>query len=164
MHGNVCCSPERETASPANSARHVWERVNSGVTDGMRLIPGGESLMGNDRDYGFPADGEGPVHRVALAPFWIDACAVTNEQFNAFVHATGFKTDSERFGWSFVFQGHLSPGDQAAAPRLVVQGVEWWCRVEGATWRHPEGPASGIKQRWQHPVVHVSWNDALAYA
>jgi formylglycine-generating enzyme required for sulfatase activity len=88
---------------------------------------------------------------------------VTNEQFNAFVNATGYKTDAERFGWSFVFVGELAPKLRSAALHAVAQGSEWWCRVEGATWRHPEGPGSTIKQRWDHPVVHVSWNDAFAY-
>lgn len=119
--------------------------------------------MGNERDYGFPADGEGPVHRVRLDPFYVDATAVTNEQFNSFVNATGHKTEAERFGWSFVFFGDLSPQQYRSAVQTVVQGTEWWCRVDGAAWRHPEGPGSNIKQRWQHPVVHVSWNDAAAY-
>lgn len=129
----------------------------------MKLIPGGDFMMGNERDYGFPADGEGPVHRVALEPYWMDATTVTNEQFNAFINATGYKTESERFGWSFVFMGHLTPAQRAQSVRLVVQGSEWWCRVDEASWRHPEGAGSNIKQRWSHPVVHVSWNDALAY-
>lgn len=129
----------------------------------MRLIPAGEFLMGNDRDYGFPADGEGPVHRVGLDAFWLDPTTVTNEQFNEFVNATGYRTEAERFGWSFVFFGHLDRKQRENSVRLVVQGSEWWCRVEGATWRHPEGPGSNIKQRWRHPVVQVSWNDAQAF-
>ena len=162
MTGQPCCSPNRETAAPAAAAPE-FSRVAGGGTDGMMLLPGGEFLMGNERDYGFAADGEGPVHRVTLAPFWIDACALTNEQFNAFVNATGYKTEAERFGWSFVFFGHLTPTQRATAVRLVAQGSEWWCRIDGATWRHPEGPGSTIKQRWTHPVVQVSWLDALAY-
>lgn len=130
----------------------------------MALIPAGEFEMGTDGDYGFPLDGEGPAHAVKLAAFYLDATCVTNEQFNAFVNATGYKTESERFGWSFVFFGHLSLKQQATAVRLRVLGSEWWCRVDGATWRHPEGPGSHIKQRWAHPVVQVSWSDALAYA
>ncbi len=129
----------------------------------MTLIPGGEFLMGNERDYGFPLDGEGPVHAVKQAPFYLDVATVTNEQFNAFVNATRYKTEAERFGWSFVFQGQLSAKQLSTSVRAVVQGSEWWCRVDGATWRHPEGPGSNIKQRWAHPVVHVSWNDAAAY-
>jgi formylglycine-generating enzyme required for sulfatase activity len=115
------------------------------------------------RDYGFPADGEGPVHAVKLAPFWMDATCLTNEQFNEFVNATGYKTESERFGWSFVFMGHLTLAQRERSVQLVVQGSEWWCRVDGAMWRHPEGPWSNIKKRWSHPVVQVSWNDAQAY-
>ena len=141
-----------------------FARVTHGITVGMKLLPGGSFLMGNERNYGFPADGEGPVHRVTLAPFWIDVCAVTNEQYNDFVNATGYRTEAERFGWSFVFIGHLTAAQREKAVRLFVQGSEWWCRMDGATWRHPEGPHSNIKERWSHPVVQVSWNDALAYA
>lgn len=120
--------------------------------------------MGNVRDYGFPSDGEGPVHEVELAPFWMDATTVTNEQFNAFVNDTGYKTEAERFGWTFVFGGHLSPRQLQAAAAARVLGSEWWCRVDGADWRHPEGPGSNIKNRWGHSVVQVSWRDARAYA
>ena len=120
--------------------------------------------MGTDGGYGFAADGEGPAHPVLLAPFAIDATCVTNERFNDFVNATGYKTESEQFGWSFVFYGQLTPRQRETAVRLVVQGSEWWCRVDGATWRHPEGPGSTIKQRWHDPAVQVSWRDAAAYA
>lgn len=129
----------------------------------MGFLSGGEFLMGNERDYGFPADGERPVHAVKLSPFWMDATCVTNEQFNEFVNATGYKTEAEKFGWSFVFMGHLTEAERARSVRLVVQGSEWWCGVDGATWRHPEGPGSNIKKRWSHPAVQVSWNDAQAY-
>src|SRR5688500_15783946 len=130
----------------------------------MMLIPDGEFMMGTDGTYGFQVDGEGPAHQVELSPFHLDATCVTNEQFNAFVNATRHKTDSERFGWSFVFVGFLSAVQRAKSARVAVLGSEWWCRVEGASWRHPEGPGSNIKQRWDHPVVHVSWQDARAYA
>lgn len=120
--------------------------------------------MGTDGDYGFKADGEGPAHAVSLAAFYIDACCVTNEEFSAFVNATGYKTDSERFGWSYVFQGHLDAKRLAQTRAMAVAGSEWWRGVDGASWRHPEGSGSNIKQRWKHPVVHVSWNDASAYA
>ena len=130
----------------------------------MQSIPGGEFLMGTDGDYGFAADGEGPAHAVELAPFFLDATCVTNEQFADFVNATRYRTEAERFGWSFVFFGHLTPAQLARSVRVRVAGSEWWCRVDGATWRHPEGPDSNIKKRWSHPVVQVSWNDACAYA
>ena len=138
-----CCAPGREPAAPGGNG--AWVRVNAGPTLGMRRLDGGEFLMGTDGTYGFAADGEGPAHPVHLEPFFIDATCVTNEQFNAFVKATGYRTEAERFGWSFVFQGHLTAPQQAVAVRLRVLGSEWWCRVDGATWRHPEGPGSGIK-------------------
>ncbi len=140
-----------------------FRRVATGATVGMKLLAGGEFMMGNENAYGFPADGEGPVHAVRLEPFWIDETCVTNEQFNAFVNATGYKTESERFGWSFVFYGHLTAGQLAATAPVSVLGSEWWRRIDGATWRKPEGPGSSVKGRWGHPVVHVSWNDAQAY-
>jgi formylglycine-generating enzyme required for sulfatase activity len=130
----------------------------------MVRLEGGEFTMGTDATYGFPADGEGPAHPVRLRPFWVDSTTVTNEAFNTFVNATGYRTEAERFGWSFVFFGHLSKPDQASIPRARVLGSEWWCRVEGATWRHPEGPGSNIKNRWHHPVTQVSWHDAVAFA
>ncbi|MXY87491.1 MAG: formylglycine-generating enzyme family protein [Dehalococcoidia bacterium] len=109
-------------------------------------------------------DGEGPVREVTLRPFAIDAHAVTNAQFAAFIEATGYETEAERFGWSFVFRRHLS---RQMARRLektnaVVQ-APWWIAVPGARWDLPEGPGRDLRGREAHPVVHVSWNDARAY-
>lgn len=118
--------------------------------------------MGSADADGWPADGEGPVRAVTLQPYYIDDRCVRNEQFNEFANATGYKTEAERFGWSFVFHLFLS-ADQLARVTQRVIGSEWWCRVDGATWRHPEGRGSNIKKRWAHPVVHVTWNDAVAY-
>lgn len=129
----------------------------------MKPIPAGPFLMGTEDADGWKADGEGPVREVTLRAFWIDACCVTNEQFAAFVNASGYKTDAERYGWSYVFYHFLPSGRYERAANRVV-GSEWWCAVEKATWRHPEGENSNIKKRWDHPVVHISWNDARAYA
>ena len=159
-----CCAPSAGPRAGAAAAPARFGRVVAGSLAGMRSLAGGEFLMGTDGGYGFAADGEGPAHPVQLAAFALDATCVTNEQFNAFVHATGYRTDSERYGWSFVFEGLLTARQRAEAVRAVVQGSEWWCRVDGASWRHPEGPGTTIKQRWSHPVVQVSWNDAGAYA
>lgn len=166
MDDNTCCAPGRPAdglTTPATGTEG-FRRISTGSTEGMRLIPGGDYRLGTDGVYGFAADGEGPAHTVTLAPFLLDATCVTNEQFNLFVNATHYKTEAERFGWSFVFIGHLTAKQQETAVRAHVLGSEWWCRVEGATWRHPEGPGSNIKQRWAHPVVHVSWHDATAFA
>ena len=108
----------------------------------------------------YPSDGEGPPHELHVDSFLIDAFAVTNAQFAAFAAATGHRTEAEAFGWSFVFAGLLP--DEFEDTRGVV-GAEWWRQVYGASWRHPEGPQSLIDDRPDHPVLHVSWNDANAY-
>jgi formylglycine-generating enzyme required for sulfatase activity len=100
------------------------------------------------------------VHDVTLDAFRIDRYAVTNDAFARFVESTGWRTDAERYGWSFVFAGLLPEG--FADTRGVV-GAEWWRQVPGADWRHPEGPESHLDARSDHPVVHVSWRDAQAY-
>ena len=126
----------------------------------MVQLSGGRFLMGSDDD-SFPADGEGPVREVTLSPFWIDRYAVTNAAFTAFTQATGYVSEAERFGWSFVFYGLLPEG---FPPTRGVAQTPWWRQVYGATWAHPEGPHSDLSGRAEHPVVHVSWNDAAAYA
>ena len=130
----------------------------------MVRIPGGEFGMGGADPDGRPADGEGPVRTVALRPYLIDATAVTNRQFAAFVKATGYVTEAERFGWSFVFHLFVGPAQRPHVVDATVPEAPWWLAVEGATWRSPEGPGSTVQTRPQHPAVHVSWNDAHAYA
>lgn len=116
--------------------------------------------MGSTDRRAYAGDGEGPVHAVELAAFVIDAVTVSNERFGAFVAATGYQTASEDCGWSFVFAG-LLPDD--FPPTRAVVATPWWRQVEGADWRHPEGPHSSVDDRADHPVVHVTWHDALAF-
>ena len=130
----------------------------------MILLPGGEFLMGTDYERAFTADGEGPIRPVTLSPFAIDTYPVTNKDFAAFVDATGYRTESEVFGWSFCFWMHLPPERLDELVEDTVAAAPWWCKVQGADWAHPEGPGSDITTRPNHPVVHVSWNDAAAYA
>jgi len=160
-----CCAPSDETrraapapippGGPAPSAQG-----STLVEPGLIALDGGEFTMGTDGDYGYVVDGEGPAHRVTLSPFAIGRCAVTNEQFAAFAAATGYRTEAELHGGSFVFAG-LLPDD--LPPTQAVAAAPWWRAVEGAEWRHPEGPGSGLADRAEHPVVHVSWNDASAF-
>ena len=125
-------------------------------------IPGGEFTMGTDLPDGFPADGEGPPRKVTLRPFRIAAITVTNEQFAQFVRATGYITQAEEAGSSFVFYLQVPPQARAAI-RRVPSGLPWWLEVGDACWQRPEGPGSHLRGRMDHPVVHVSWNDAQAY-
>jgi formylglycine-generating enzyme required for sulfatase activity len=129
----------------------------------MTELPGGKFLMGTDEDIGFPADGEGPVREVELDPFFVDLCAVTNRQFADFVKAKHYRTEADQFGWSFVFHSQVPGGRSRELVQDTVHGLEWWCKVEGASWRRPEGPGSQLKGRWNHPVTHVSWADAQAF-
>ncbi|GAA3371050.1 formylglycine-generating enzyme family protein [Streptomyces antimycoticus] len=154
-----CCTPSRGggAAVPAPAAT----AHTGGYETDMALLPGGTFLMGTEDADGFPADGEGPVREVTVAAFRIDVHAVTNERFARFVRETGHVTEAERFGWSYVFAGFLPAALRRGAPR--PEGTPWWCGVEGASWRAPEGPGSEVGERSRHPAVHVSWNDAVAY-
>jgi formylglycine-generating enzyme required for sulfatase activity len=131
---------------------------------GMARIPGGAFLMGYEGADTFLDDGEGPVREVTLSPYWIDAKAVSNAEFARFIQATGHTTDAEREGWSFVFHALLRPDVRAAVRDTTVPDAPWWLALDGAQWRHPQGPGSTLAGREDHPVVHVSWNDAAAYA
>ncbi|MFI6416902.1 formylglycine-generating enzyme family protein [Streptomyces sp. NPDC050842] len=158
-----CCMPSAGGAPASRVGLPLAHRTpRTPSSDGMVLLPGGEFLMGADDAESFPGDGEGPVRLVRLPPFRIDACAVSNERFAAFVADTAYQTDAERFGWSYVFAGFLPADLRRGAPR--PEGTPWWCGVEGASWHRPEGPGSTLEGRGAHPVVHVSWNDAAAYA
>ena len=127
----------------------------------MTRLDGGAFLMGTDSDAGFPDDGEGPIRRVELDPFYIGATAVTNQQFGRFVKETGYRTEAEAFGWSFVFHLFASPEIREECGSPV--DTPWWLAVEGVTWRAPAGPGSSSGARQNYPVVHVSWTDAMAY-
>ncbi|WP_419866505.1 formylglycine-generating enzyme family protein [Ornithinimicrobium cavernae] len=125
-------------------------------------LAGGVFWMGSEDPDANPSDGEGPVRQVEVPAFAIDACAVSNAQFAAFVAETGYVTEAQEMGWSYVFAGFLPPRLRAVSPRPPT--VPWWCGVRGASWDRPEGPGSSVEERWDHPVVHVSWRDAETYA
>ncbi|MGV3466701.1 MAG: formylglycine-generating enzyme family protein [Heyndrickxia sp.] len=160
-----CCSADRSSVQtdfiPIEKKPHpsTFEKKN---TEDMVIIKGEEFLMGTNDSEGFLADGEGPVRSVKVHTFWIDKYAVSNARFLEFVKATDYKTDAEQFGWSFVFYQLLSK-ETAMKVQQVPHNTPWWAVVEGAYWFQPEGPDSNIEARMNHPVVHISWNDAKAY-
>jgi sulfatase modifying factor 1 len=161
-----CCVPSKERAIALEISRKASAeraRAASASTEGMIKLDGGRFLMGTESDEGFPDDGEGPVREVTLDSFYIDACPVTNRQFDEFVRKTDYTSEAERFGWSFVFHKHIPEEDYARLVDRTVPGINWWCKVNGSYWRYPEGPGSNIESRWERPVVHVSWNDAVEY-
>jgi formylglycine-generating enzyme len=132
------------------------------VIGALVTLPGGRFLMGSEDEDINPGDNEAPIREVTVLPFRIDPMAVTNARFGAFVKATGYVTDAERFGWSFVFH-LLLPPSLAHTIHQAVAAAPWWLPVPGACWRAPEGPGSDVGARRNHPVVHVSWHDAMAY-
>jgi sulfatase modifying factor 1 len=157
--GQSCCAPSRNP--PGRPVGHSSRAEGGGpVTVGLVPLEGGRFLMGNETAEGFPSDGEGPLRAVTLTPFRIDPVAVSNARFAAFVGATGHVTEAERYGWSFAFAGLLPPD---APPTRAAGEAPWWRQVFGADWRHPEGPASSVVDREDHPVVHLAFTDALAY-
>ena len=136
--------------------------------DDMVLIPGGQFTMGSDRHY----PEEAPAHRVSVDGFWIDLHPVTNAQFQAFVEATGYRTLAEQPADPALYPGAdpaaLAPASAVFAPPAspvdLTDPYQWWSSVPGANWRHPGGPATSLRNRLDHPVTHLAWADALAYA
>jgi formylglycine-generating enzyme len=161
-HGSCCTPGEKRCSCPEKPVE--FQRISSGSPEGMVKLDGGPFLMGTDDSIGFFADGEGPIREVTVDPFYIDKTSVTNKQFKKFVKATGYRTDAEKFGWSFVFHLFLSEEVKQALYRAgrCLPGLEWWFAVDGADWAHPEGPESSVEDRMDHPAVHVSWRDAQA--
>jgi formylglycine-generating enzyme required for sulfatase activity len=162
----ACCAvptrfPTGPTAAPA----------------GMRWIPGGEFTMGSDDAEARPD--EKPRHRVRVNAFWMDETEVTNAQFRAFVDATGYVTTAERAPVLEEIMKQLPPGTppppkEALVPSSLVfnpppgpvaldNHAVWWTWAQGANWRQPEGAGSTIEGKDNHPAVHVSWDDAVAY-
>ena len=145
---------------------------------GMKRIPGGAFAMGSHDAQG--RTDEFPVHQVQVRGFWMDETEVTNEAFARFVKATGYITTAEKAieGAELSKQvpaGTPKPADSLLAPSSLVfvpttgpvdlnDYSQWWAFKRGADWRHPEGPGSSLIGREKHPVVHVSWDDAAAYA
>ncbi|MFW5744475.1 MAG: SUMF1/EgtB/PvdO family nonheme iron enzyme, partial [Spirochaetota bacterium] len=163
-----CCTPGRSAhASDHGPVSSASTRLANGTPTkgldaparaGVRhhgdlLVPldGGAFLMGTDDEEGFPQDGEGPVREVTVSPFAIDRHSVTNEQFAEFVEATGYVTEAERFGWSFVFALFVPKRLLHRGIARKVPGLDWWYGVTNARWDRPEGPGSNLDGRMDHP-------------
>jgi formylglycine-generating enzyme required for sulfatase activity len=156
----------------------LFKKSQPAAPTGMVWVPGGEFTMGTDSDLGWPD--EKPAHRVRVDGFWMDETDVTNAQFGKFVAATGYVTTAERPPDVDEIMRQMPPGTPRPPKEKLVPASlvfiptkgpvslndysQWWKWTPGASWRHPEGPGSGIEGKDDHPVVHVSWDDALAYA
>src|SRR5437868_1288931 len=145
---------------------------------GMVWIPGGEFAMGavtnghGSAEMPMPSNDAEPVHRVRVDGFWMDATAVTNEQFEKFVKATGYVTIAERAPTKEEFP--TAPAENLVAGSIVFTApdhevplndhLQWWSYVKGANWRHLLGPGNDIKGKEKYPVVQIAYPDAEAYA
>lgn len=119
-----------------------------------------QSWLGTDHPV-IPPDGEGPIRKAALAAFAIDRHAVSVERFAAFVQATGYLSEAERIGWSYVFKGLVQEPESIEIIGHADQ-TAWWWAVSGASWQNPIG--DGAPAPHDHPATHISWNDACAFA
>lgn len=153
-------SPGRQP--PRDAARDCAPVAIGTQQPGMSWVPAGRFTMGRLGQY----PEEGPERVAQVSGFWMDQTEVTNAQFAQFVAATGYRTLAER-------GVKLDPAGPAIAGSTVFQvpvaaapgaSVGWWRFVAGADWRHPQGPGSSITGREHYPVVHVAYEDALAYA
>ncbi|MBO6776018.1 MAG: formylglycine-generating enzyme family protein [Marinibacterium sp.] len=154
-----CCGPARAPSAAASAAPPP---APTGTRpENLVRLPGGKSLVGTPLEQ-IPDDGEGPMRKVTVKPILMSPTTVTNAEFAAFVAATGYVTEAERFGWSFVFRAQVP---ERLGPTQAVQEVQWWRKVDDANWRDINGPGTEAGA-WHpdHPVVQVSWSDARAYA
>ena len=158
--GSSSPPPERpsDKYSPGAAREHLatFPRTNT-----MVRVEGGPVTIGTDSPI-IPADHEAPAKLVHLEAFYLDVHEVSNNEFGLFVDETKYVTEAETFGNSFVADFYLSQEVKAAISEAVA-AAPWWLPVTGASWRSPEGPGSSLQDRGDHPVVHVSWHDAVAY-
>jgi sulfatase modifying factor 1 len=165
----LACSDRKKTETMLSDS-------DADMNSGMQFVKGGVFQMGSDIPE-YPT--EGPVHAVNVDDFYIDKTEVTNAEFKGFTDNTGYVTTAEIAPTWEELKQQLPPGTPPPDEKIVAGSVvydqpetavssmadysQWWRWVEGANWKNPEGPASNLKDRWNHPVVHISQKDALAY-
>ena len=171
-----CCGDVPSRGLAGSASQEVIQ--GEGDSKDMVWIPGGTFTMGADNQRAYPD--EYPEHQVTVSGFWMDVKEVTNREFAAFVEATGYRTTAEvPLDWDEIKET-LPPGTPEPDPALLAPGSlvfqssngpvdlsqhqQWWRWVPGASWKAPGGPGTTVDGVMDHPVVHVSWDDAAAYA
>jgi len=145
----------------ANSSNN--ERMEHNFFNNMVFIEGGKFYMGTNNPI-IKADGESPRRPVTVSSFYLDVYEVSNNDYDEFVKATNYRTESEVYGWSFVFDNAV-PVDVRNTITQAVLGAEWWLPINGTYWKYPEVPTIDVfsSNRGNHPASHISWNDAFEY-
>ena len=158
-----CCAPQRADGRSAKrpASFQSQKRSDNDQDASAVLIGGGQAMIGTQSPQ-LPNDGEGPIRTKKISAFRISPTAVTNAEFATFVEDTGYVTEAETFGWSFVFYQQVP---ESVGATQAVLDTQWWRRVDGSNWRDINGPGTADAD-WHpdHPVVQVSWADAKAYA
>jgi formylglycine-generating enzyme required for sulfatase activity len=158
---NSCCAPQRSELSYKPTA---FTSVNSNASSDALFveIPAGEFMMGTDENF-YPTDGESPRRSVWVDKFKISKFAVTNAEFLEFIKATGYVTEAETYGWSYVFNGFVDEITSSKKVAGVASSAPWWLAIEGANWFNPFGDSKTVEEFLNHPVVHVTHIDAIQY-
>ncbi|CAH0557568.1 unnamed protein product [Brassicogethes aeneus] len=156
-----CKIDEDETPSGKYS-RELNDNINAFNTYNMVLINKDTFEMGTNKPV-FESDHEGPVRNKTVESFYLDIYEVSNQNFKDFVEKTGYKTEAETYGDSFVFEMILPESERKEYQDVRAVQAPWWIKLKDISWLHPEGPHSTIENKLNHPVIHVSWNDAVKY-
>jgi formylglycine-generating enzyme len=172
-----CSSSQEKKTTTSVIPRNEIPTAEMTAPEGMVWIPGGEFTMGTDDPQAYAY--ERPAHRVRIDGFWMDVSEVTNAQFRSFADATGYVTIAEKKPEWEELRKQLPPGTQKPADNVFSPGSltftppsyavslddysQWWTWTNGASWKHPEGPGSTLEGKGNYPVVHVAYDDAVAY-
>lgn len=161
-----CCTVRRDSTDslPSEMLTQTTDAIAALAADVKETqavhIPGGTAFLGTNTPY-LAVDEEGPLRTSKIKGFWIDSEAVSVARFAQFISETGYQTEAERYGDSFVFNG-LLPQDDFFDKAVVA--APWWRAVAGACWHNPTGDKYPSQADPTHPVTHVSWHDAMAFA
>jgi len=156
---DACCAPNERDRNNLINIPPKNIKPNKEIEILMSKIQGGWFSMGSEAKNIFPGDGESPIREIFVDDFFISTFTVSVREFSEFIDQTNYLTDAQKYGWSFVFFDQLESDNYSKS----VKDAPWWIKTENAYWNRPDGDTIAIETIPNHPVTHVSWNDANAY-